>query len=114
MIRHIVLFRFKPEIVQPQIDELMRTIECLQTQACGMLEVEHGADFGGRGDGFSHVATARFNDRTSLSAFYASAGHNDLVETLIGPLAEKVLVLDFDSSSDQCVESGKTDSHPSR
>lgn len=96
MIEHIVLFRWVPDTAEAQVVQVMEGLRGLRGQIPGLLELDCGADFSGRAQGYTHGLAARFTDRAALDAYGPHPAHRHVVETLINPIRADILAFDFE------------------
>jgi hypothetical protein len=96
MIRHVALLRFNSGTHDEDIDRLMASIDGLQDEVAGMTGLERGVDFSGRGDSHTHAVVMSFDDRVSLQAFYEHPAHQAIIENLIKPISDDLLIADFE------------------
>ena len=95
-LRHVVLFKFKPEATQEQIREIVAGFQTLPKKIDGITAFEWGTDVSPEGlaDGFTHCFVVTFKDSQSRDAYLPHQAHKDFVATLL-PKLDKVLVVDY-------------------
>ena len=95
-LRHVVLFKFKPEATKEQIQEIVAGFQALPKKIDGISGFEWGTDISpeGRADGFTHCFVVTFKDAKSRDAYLPHQAHKDFVATLL-PKLDKVLVVDY-------------------
>jgi hypothetical protein len=96
LLRHVVLFKFKPETTKEQIQEIVSGFQALPKKIEGIAGFEWGTDVSPEGlaDGFSHCFVVTFKDAKSRDAYLPHQAHKDFVAILL-PRLEKVLVVDY-------------------
>jgi hypothetical protein len=98
MIKHIVIFKYKPTASAAQIRQVTDTFRDLQNKIPGILAFEHGPNVSGEGVdlGFNHVYTLTFVDETARDAYLPHPAHAKFGE-LLGELGvvEQVFVVDY-------------------
>lgn len=92
---HIVLFRWKPDTSEEQVEEAHRRLRELKRLIPGILEIHCGRNFSERGQGFETVLFVRFKDREALNAYLPHPAHRAVVEEAIQPIRESSLAVDI-------------------
>lgn len=95
-LRHVVLFKFKPEATKEQIQEIVAGFQALPKKVDGVTGFEWGTDNSPEGlsEGFTHCFVVTFKDTKSRDAYLPHPAHKAFVEVLL-PRLEKVLVVDY-------------------
>ena len=95
-LRHVVLFKFKPEATKEQIDEIVAGFQQLPKKIDGITAFEWGTNNSPEGlnEGFTHCFAVSFKDAKSRDAYLPHQAHKDFVSILL-PRLEKVLVVDY-------------------
>ena len=95
-LRHVVLFKFKPEATKEQIDEIVTGFQQLPKKIEGITAFEWGTNNSPEGlnDGFTHSFVVSFKDAKAREAYLPHQAHQDFVAILL-PRLEKVLVVDY-------------------
>jgi hypothetical protein len=95
-LRHVVLFKFKPEATKEQIDEIVAGFQQLPKKIDGITAFEWGTNNSPEGfnEGFTHCFVVSFKDAKSRDAYLPHQAHKDFVAILL-PRLEKVLVVDY-------------------
>lgn len=96
MIEHIVLFRWKPNTTEAQIAQVVEGLRSLKMQISGIVDLQVGADFSGRSQGYSHALVMRLTDRAALEAYFPHPAHRRIVEEYINPIREDTLAFDLE------------------
>ena len=99
MIRHVVLFQFKPGTSADAIGELLNEAAGLQAMIPAIVEVMHGENFSERSRGYTHVVSMGFADRSALASFYDHPAHKALKADVIDPISETMVVIDYPEST---------------
>jgi hypothetical protein len=98
-VRHVVVFRYRPDATAAQIQEVTDAFRALQDSIPGILAFEHGANHSpeGQDQGFNHVYTLTFEDAAARDAYLPHPRHAAFGQ-LLGRLAihEDVFVVDYD------------------
>jgi hypothetical protein len=95
-VMHVVLFKWKPEATPEQIERVMEALRELPEKIPGIRELTCGENFCERAQGFQHGLVVRFADRAALDAYGPHPAHQEVVQSLILPLRESVLALDYE------------------
>jgi len=95
-LRHVVLFKIKPEVTKEQVQEIVAGFQALPTKIDGITAFEWGTDVSPEGlaDGFTHCFVVTFKDAKARDAYLPHPAHKDYV-ALLSPKLEKVLVIDY-------------------
>jgi hypothetical protein len=95
-LRHVVLFKFKPEATKEQIEEIVAGFQQLPKKIEGITAFEWGTNNSPEGlnEGFTHCFVVSFKDAKSREAYLPHQAHKDFVAILL-PRLEKVLVVDY-------------------
>jgi hypothetical protein len=95
-LRHVVLFKFKPEATKEQINEIVAGFQALPNKIDGITAFEWGTNNSPEGlaEGFTHCFVVSFKDAKSRDAYLPHQAHKDFVAILL-PRLEKVLVVDY-------------------
>ena len=96
LLRHVVLFKFKPEVTKAQVQEVVDAFAALPKKIDTIADFEWGTDVSVemKSEGYTHCFVVSFQDAKARDAYLPHAAHADFVK-LIGPRIEKVLVFDF-------------------
>jgi lysophospholipase L1-like esterase len=96
VLRHVVLFKFKPEVMPDQVQEIVTAFGSLKQKIDLIEDYEWGTDNSPEklSAGFTHCFFVTFRDETSRDAYLPHAAHQEFV-SLVGPRIDKVLVVDY-------------------
>ena len=96
MLRHIVLFKFKPEAGEARVAELVRDFVALAEKIDVIRAIEWGTNTSGEGldQGFTHCFLLTFASEAERDVYLPHPAHQAFVERL-GPWLERVLVVDY-------------------
>ena len=77
LVRHVVVFRFKPGATPEQIAELTRAFGALKGQIPGIVAFEHGVNNSpeGMNQGFTHVYVMTFTNAAARDAYLPHPAH---------------------------------------
>lgn len=97
MIQHIVLLKLKPDTTDAQKEALAEGLEALCRKIPGIGSVSAGDDCSpeGKQHGFNWGFVMAFKDEASRDAYLPHPDHTALATTLLRPIVDDVLVLDF-------------------
>jgi lysophospholipase L1-like esterase len=96
LLRHVVLFRYKPETTPAQLDEINRAFQDLQQQIPEIRGFERGTNNSPEGlaKGFTHGYLITFESEADRDAYLPHPAHKKFVELLGGKL-EEPFVFDY-------------------
>lgn len=96
VLRHIVLFKYKPEVTAAQLDEINRAFQDLKRQIPEVQDFERGINNSPEGlsKGFTHGYLVTFSSEEDRAAYLPHPAHKKFVELLGGKL-EEPLVFDY-------------------
>jgi hypothetical protein len=96
VLRHVVLFRYKPEVTPAQLDEINRAFQDLQRQIPQIRDFERGTNNSPEGldKGFTHGYLITFESEADRDAYLPHPAHKKFVEMLGGKL-EEPFVFDY-------------------
>ncbi len=94
--RHIVLFKFKDDVDQSTIDEIVAAFGNLPNKIDQIIGYEAGRNVSPEqlDQGFTHAFVVTFRDSAARDAYLPHPAHKDFVKLLEGKI-DKVLVFDF-------------------
>jgi hypothetical protein len=97
-VRHVVIFKYKPEATEAQIRQVTEAFRALKSKIPGILAFEHGVNNSpeGKNLGFSHVYLLTFEDAKARDTYLPHPEHQKFGE-LLGQLGilEDVFVVDY-------------------
>lgn len=96
-VEHIVLFKPKPGTTAAQREALRDGLLGLRETVPGILAASCGFNFSDRAQGYEIGFVVRFIDRAALETYLPHPEHRRVVETFWQPIAESVLVVDYDA-----------------
>lgn len=96
LLRHVVIFAFKPESSTEEVDAVIRQFGTLQSAIPGIAAYEWGTNVSPEGlnDGFTHCFTLTFSSDADRDAYLVHPAHQAFVAVLLPTLARS-LVLDY-------------------
>ena len=96
VLRHVVLFRYKPEVTPAQLDEINRAFQDLQRQIPQIRDFERGTNNSPEAldKGFTHGYLVTFESEADRDAYLPHPAHKKFVEMLGGKL-EEPFVFDY-------------------
>ena len=93
MIRHVVLFRWKPEATQEQKARAASEVATLPSIVSSVREFACGADIGVNDGNFDFSVAADFDDEAGYIAYRDDPAHRQISANLIAPiLAERAAI----------------------
>ena len=96
MVEHIVLFKVKAGTTTDAIAAMVQGLKGLAGRVPGVVGLSVGANFSDRNKGFTHGLVVRFENRAALDGYIPHPAHREVVEMLIRPISEDVLVVDYE------------------
>ncbi|WP_374401447.1 Dabb family protein [Niveibacterium sp.] len=96
MIRHLVLFRFRPELSAVQVDEAVAAFRALQWAIDAVKAFEDGTNVSPEGltQGYTHAFLLGFDTADARDAYLDHPAHKAFV-AYIQPLLQEALVFDW-------------------
>jgi len=96
LLRHVVLFQFKPDVTKAQVQEVVDAFGALPKKIDAIAGYEWGTDVSVemKAEGFTHCFIVSFKDAKARDSYLPHAAHAAFVK-FVGPRIEKVLVFDF-------------------
>lgn len=95
-LRHVVMFKFKPEVSQEQIEKISNDFHALKEKIPQIIEFEGGADihFKEKDLLFTHCFIVTVKDEKDLDAYGVHPDHQAFSESAL-LLLEEVAVVDY-------------------
>jgi heme-degrading monooxygenase HmoA len=96
VLRHIVMYKFKPETTQAQIQEVIDAFAGLPKKIDTIVGYEAGSNVSkeGKSEGFTHVFVVTFKSEADLAAYIVHPAHEAYVK-VVKDKREKVVVFDY-------------------
>lgn len=96
VLRHVVLFAFKEDVKEAEIQEVVDAFAALEEKIDVIVDLEHGTDVGveGLSQGFTHGWVVTFADAKGRDVYLPHPEHQAFVK-IAKPRIEKVLVFDY-------------------
>jgi hypothetical protein len=90
MLRHIVMYKFKPEVTPAQIEQVIEAFSALPRKIETIIGFEAGSNVSKQGlsEGFTHVFVVTFKTATELAAYLVHPAHEAFVQ-VVKPKREK-------------------------
>jgi hypothetical protein len=94
--RHVVLFKFKDGTSEAQIAQVVAAFRALKDKIDAIQDFEYGTDVSveNKAEGFTHCFFVTFRDDKGRDAYLPHPDHKAF-GTLVRPLLDKVLVVDY-------------------
>lgn len=102
-LKHIVMYKFKPEVTPEQVQEVVTAFLGLRDKVNAnvgapgiVLNIEHGTNTSteGKSDGLTHVFVVTFENEAGLAAYLKHPAHDAYVQ-VVKDRREKVVVFDY-------------------
>jgi hypothetical protein len=98
-VKHVVVFKYKPDATPAQIKEVTDFFKGLKTKIPGIVSFEHGVNSSPEGlnQGYTHVYLLTFENAAARDAYLPHPDHNKFGELLtrLNVLDGKPFVIDF-------------------
>lgn len=96
VLRHVVLFKFKEEVADEQIDEVVKAFSALPKKIDAIQDFEWGTDVSveNKSAGYTHGFVVTFRDAKGRDVYLPHPAHQEFVK-LVGPRLDGVLVFDY-------------------
>jgi hypothetical protein len=95
MIRHIVLWRLKPE-AQDRFPEIRAALEAQVGRIPGLLRVESGRNFSGGRRAVDFALCCDFESRAALEAYHRHPAHGE-TRAIVDPLVAEHWIADYEA-----------------
>ncbi len=98
MVKHVVLVRARPGTPEPQVGEVLAQLAALVGVIPGLLDFAGGPNNSpeGKAHGYTHGFVMTFADAAGRDGYLPHPEHRRAAAGL-GPVAERVLVLDYEA-----------------
>lgn len=96
ILRHVVLFKFKEEVSEAEVEEVVKAFGALPGKIDQIKDFEWGTDVSveDKSEGFTHGFVVSFDSKEGRDEYLPHPAHQDFVK-LVGPRLDKVLVFDY-------------------
>lgn len=96
LLRHVVLYKFKAEITEKQVQEVVDAFSALPGKIDAIIDFERGTNISqeNKSEGFTHSFVVTFRDTASRDAYLKHPAHDDYVK-VVKDRREKVIVFDY-------------------
>lgn len=96
LLRHIVLYQFKPDLRPEQVQEVIDTFAALPSKIDVIAGFEHGTNVSreGKSDGLTHAFVVTFRSEKDRDAYLEHPAHLEYVK-VVRDRREKVIVFDY-------------------
>jgi hypothetical protein len=97
MIRQVLLFTFKPDVTESDIEKLFEEYKKL-IRLTPLLSIEAGRNISKEGfdQGYTHVAIASFADKESVHQFLEHPDHLAFADGVMNPLLKDFLLIEIE------------------
>jgi hypothetical protein len=96
MLRHVVLFRWKPETTPAQLASLERALAEMPRICLTIRRYRFGRGLGLQEGGFDFAITADFDDADGWRAYWSNDAHQRLVAEHVRPIALERAAVQFE------------------
>ncbi len=96
VLRHVVLYKFKPEATPAQVQEVIDAFAALPKQIDTIVGFEHGVNVSpeGKSEGLTHGFVVSFRNEQDRDAYLKHPAHDAYVQ-VVRDRREKVIVFDY-------------------
>ena len=96
VLRHVVLYKFKPEASKAQLQEVIDAFAGLPAKIDAIIGFEQGVNVSqeGKSEGFTHCFVVTFRDEAGRDAYLKHPAHLAYVN-VVRDRREKVIVFDY-------------------
>lgn len=96
LLRHVVLYKFKPEMTARQIQEVVDAFSALPNKIDTIVGFEKGTNVSeeNKSEGLTHAFVVTFRDTAGLAKYLKHPAHDDYVK-VVKDRREKVIVFDY-------------------
>lgn len=95
MIRHVVMFRWKPTFTAEIREQWMAGLEAMKGNIPGMVSLAHGPDLMGTDNSWDHVVVADFASAEDLPGYNTHPLH-EAIKPLSLPNVQDLAYVDFE------------------
>ncbi|GAA0256718.1 Dabb family protein [Cryptosporangium japonicum] len=99
MIRHVVAFRFKPEVPAETVDAILAEVESFPSRYPQMRSFVLGPNISLRDTRMSHVFTIEFDDEDDLKSYLNSESHETFVREKWRPVIDQQTIVTLSAAS---------------
>lgn len=96
VLRHVVMYQFKPTATKEQVQEVVDAFAGLPGKIDAIIGFEQGTNVSreGKSEGFSHVFVVTFKDEAGRDAYLKHPAHDEYVK-VVRDKRDKVIVFDY-------------------
>ncbi len=96
LLRHVVLFKFKPTVNDSILNNIENSFSELQTKIPEIIDFEWGTNNSPEGldKGFTHCFFVSFKNEEARATYLPHPAHQEFV-AMVGPFVEDVTVIDY-------------------
>ena len=96
VLKHLVMYKFKPECTPAQIQEVVDTFGGLKSKIDTIIGYDHGTNVSqeGKSEGLTHCFVVTFKDEAGLATYLKHPAHDAYVQ-VVKDRREKVVVFDY-------------------
>ena len=100
MLRHVALFRFKPETTDEQVEAAIVALSALPDQIDVLRKFRFGSDAGITEGAWDFAVVAVFDNADDYAAYRDDPAHVAMVQNYLAPLIAEAARIQFDSEGD--------------
>ncbi|PZU60883.1 MAG: hypothetical protein DI547_00035 [Sphingobium sp.] len=99
MVRHVVIFSWRPECDAGQIERFKTALCELAHELRALVSIDHGPDLSYRDGNGDYGLVAAFADRAAWDAYQAHPKHKAFVHDFVTPIQASRLTIQFEGVS---------------
>jgi hypothetical protein len=96
MIRHVVMFRWKPEATAEQVEQIVAELRKLAVSIPAIKAYSFGPDAGINQGNFDFAVTADFDDEAGYTSYRDHPDHRAIIGTYITPITAQRAAAQFE------------------
>ena len=97
---HIALYKWKPEVMPEQVNQVLQSIESLATKVPGILDITTGENTSKYSEGYTRVILVRGEDQAAIDAYRNHPDHTKAA-AIIESMEDQGIGVDFSTSKDR-------------
>jgi hypothetical protein len=91
---HIALYKWKSEVSEDQIKQVLEEVESLANKVPGILDIVTGLNTSKYGEGYSHVILVRGKDQLAIDSYRNHPDHQKVAQG-IDKMEDRGIGVDF-------------------
>ena len=95
MIIHIALFKFKPEVSEEEVTNVIEEVRELKKKIPQVVELYAGKNFSKHSQGFTHAIVIKFKSKEDIDSYRSHPEHKPIADKL-DKMEEDSIGIDFE------------------